>query len=197
MFILNFLISLMLILILIVMVCTVIKFSMMIVVRYNYNNNILVLPSIFNILLWTFLLFMWYSIVVKILKIDVFTMIFNDILNIQNSNIDLIPVIFITLGIAIIGIVAQAFCYMLINFCYKDHFGRVRMNISELLKKLFKKENEKNSLEENTICEYISIPKIDIKTALIASTFTFATLICVFLLLFFIGTAISSKIIPS
>lgn len=109
----------------------------------------------------------------------------------------MIPLFLITLGFVIIGIVAQAFSYTLINISYKDSFGKVRMNVKELVRKLLKKEEKMDSLKENALSDYTDIPKIQFTTALIASTFSFAILICVFLLLFFIGTTLSSKIIPN
>ena len=195
MFILNFLLIVLLIAIVIVMVSTVIKFSMMVIMRYNYNNNILIIPAILNSLLWITIFGIWYIIISKILQVDVFSVIFNNILNIPN-NINILPIFLISLGFIIIGILLQAFCYMLINISYKDFFGKIRMNIKYLIKRLLKKDSTLTSLEENTLSDYTEIPKINFSNALIASSFSFAILICIFLLLFFIGTSLSNRLIP-
>lgn len=195
MFILNFLLIVLLIAIVIVMVSTVIKFSMMVIMRYNYNNNILIIPAILNSLLWITIFGIWYIIISKILQVDVFSVIFNNILNIPN-NINILPIFLISLGFIIIGILLQAFCYMLINISYKDSFGKIRMNIKYLIKRLLKKDSTLTSLEENTLSDYTEIPKINFSNALIASSFSFAILICIFLLLFFIGTSLSNRLIP-
>ena len=70
------------------------------------------------------------------------------------------------------------------------------MNIKYLIKRLLKKDSTLTSLEENTLSDYTEIPKINFSNALIASSFSFAILICIFLLLFFIGTSLSNRLIP-
>lgn len=195
MFILNFLIWLFIAILVIVVFSTIIKFSMFCIMRYNYNSNIIVIPAIANILSCLLVFIGWYLVVTKLLHIDFANIIFNMFITKNMELQNFMPTLLITIGFIIIGILLQAFSYMLINISYKDSFGKVRMNIKEIYRKVLKKEEKIDSLKENTISEFQDIPRVSFINALIGSIFSFSLTFFITGVLFFIGSVISSRFI--
>ena len=199
MFILNLLLILFIIILLIVIFSSITKFSMFCIVKYNYTSKALLLPAICDILSTAVITTIWYIFMTKVLHINFADILFNFIIKNDNSLSTYIPILLITIGFIFIGILLQSLCYLLLNLCYEDEFGNIRIKRNNNFKDQNNQNNQNNinktNIEENSISNISYIPKISYFNALIASIFSFALTFFVICILLFIGSIISNKFI--
>ena len=188
MFLFKLILILFIILIVIVIVSTAIKISLLITRRHNYNNQLLIIPSLLSITVWGLAFIFLYFMVLKITSQNLDQLLFTTLMDptsvIQNSK--LILTCSIT---ALVAILLQALTYYTININYEKIWGYIRFNIKQVLHIKFKKNIENN----------MAIPKenyhVPFYMAIIASFLTTTITFILIFLLYRLGYSVSNIIL--
>jgi hypothetical protein len=160
-------------------------FVLKLVNKTKYEQGTLILPSALIVILWSILIAVAIVLLNKIFNINIFTVLFNSMLHINNSTSSTITVLCSFIALFIFGIVLQSFVILTINTDYnKIHY---------YLKKMLRLKTKEN-LNDNEIIENRK-EKIKYITCFTSSLFIFSLFFFFFVLLYVIGILISSKLI--
>ena len=169
---------------------SIIKFSLLLTTRHKYNTSVLLVPSILNIISWSIIFYIWSIAIVHVTGKDIFTIIFDNILNISSLRETILAILPITLIFIFIGITLQSFSFFSVNIPYNKIKNRFKIVINKLFKVKIKINNEEKGLVLNEGEE-----ELNIVNSFIASIFTFSLTFFLIIVCYSIGNILSNKLL--
>lgn len=188
-FIVNLVLIILLVIFLVILKIETVKLSMFCVLKHSYQNKVLLVPSIISVLSNLLLFLIWYLITKNILNLSIIDVFFIFFIKNNYYIFNLIALLLITIGFIAIAVIINSFCYLLVNICYEDIDGTIKINLKEI-----GKLNSYNNIE-NSVIKYNYIPKVNILDTLHVSILSFVFFLCSILFLILIGKIISLNFI--
>lgn len=186
-----YLLLILLILLLVLTILTsIIRFALFLTTKCKYETNLLIVPAILNISVWSILLFLWSKIILKTTNKDIVTLLFDSVLNISSIREVIVSILPITIIFIIVGILFQALSFFAVNIPYKKLFNKIKIIFYKIFKINFNIDEKECSL----VMKQEEI-KLTIFNSFLASFFTFSLALFTVLVCLSIGNVISNKLL--
>lgn len=185
-----FLLLLLIFLIILTIFSSIIKFSLLLTTRHKYNTSVLIIPSILNLITWSVIFYFWSYAIEKVTGKDIFTIIFDNILNLSTIRETVVSILPVTIIFVLVGIILQAFSFFAVNIPYT----KIKNKFKLLINKIFKVQININT-EEKALVLNEGEEELNIVNSFIASVFTFSLTFFLLIVCYSLGNVISNKIL--
>lgn len=189
MFIFYFLLIFLAFLLVLTILSSVIKFSLLLTTRHKYETSLLIVPSILNLISWSIILYLWSITINHVIGKDIFTIIFDKILNLLSLREIIVSLLPTTIIYLLIGLILQALSFFSVNIPYR----KIKNKIKLFINKIFKIELKINE-DVKAIVISDDEEKLNLLNSFIASIFTFSLVFFIITMCFSVGHIISDKV---